>query len=252
MNLLNKEPLMKSSVNMESPGRSCASEYQANSWPPRRFAADLQRNTVQQSIQPKRIAFMKREQPPILITIANGLTLGRLCAIPFVIYLLAHVATRASYSKIAIVVIIILQASDVLDGFFARRAQKTHRVNNVFGQIMDPAADKLYINSSCVTLSLMNDFPWWVTLTIFSKDLLITLAWLAMIFVTGNTLVKPDLWGKAADSFQACLIFTFLLNIPRQIFYILGSITVGLTIISGITLIIRDIQKKRYTSSPIE
>ena len=189
---------------------------------------------------------MQREQQrPVLITVANGLTVGRLCAVPLVIFLVANAHTNPLYGKIALLTIVVLQTSDVLDGFLARRAQKQRKVRNLFGQIMDPAADKLYINSTCVTLSITQDFPWWITATIFSKDLLIFLAWLVIVIISGNTLVKPDAWGKAADSSQACMIFAFLLNIPRRFFLILGVITVVLTIISGITLIIRDLQKKR-------
>lgn len=188
---------------------------------------------------------MKHAKQPILITIANGLTLGRLCAIPFVIFLVANIGQHPDYVNIALFTIVLLQASDVLDGFLARRAQRTHKINNMFGQIMDPAADKLYINSTCFTLSLTQDFPWWATLTIFAKDLLIFIAWLVMIFVSGNTSVKPDLWGKAADSSQVFLILTFLLKIPKQLFTGWSVVTVTLTVISGITLIIRDIQRKR-------
>lgn len=188
---------------------------------------------------------MEHARRPILITIANGLTIGRLCAIPGFIFLLVNLRQHVNYVNIALVYLLILQVSDVLDGFLARRAQKTQKITNRFGQILDPAADKLYINSTCLTLSLTQDFPWWVTLTVFSKDLLIFIAWLAMIFVSGNTSVKPDLWGKAADSSQAFLIFTFLLNIPDRFFRGWSIVTVILTVISGITLIIRDIQRKR-------
>ncbi len=188
---------------------------------------------------------MEHVKQPILITIANGLTVGRLCAIPVLIFLLANLDQDARYVNLALLFLVTMQASDILDGFLARRAPKQQTANNLFGQIMDPAADKLYINSTCFTLSLTQDFPWWVTLTVFSKDLLIVLAWVVVMVVSGNTLVKPDVWGKAADSSQAFLIFTFLLNIPDRLFQSWSVVTVILTVISGITLIARDIQRKR-------
>jgi len=198
-----------------------------------------------QQIKKDTHVFMEHAKPPILLSIANGLTLGRLCAIPALIFFLANLDRHASYVNLALLLLVTMQASDVLDGFLARRAQKHHNLNNLFGQILDPAADKLYINSTCFTLSLTQDFPWWVTLTVFSKDLLIFLAWLAVLAVSGNTLVRPDAWGKAADTSQAFLIFAFLLNIPKHLFQGWGVITVVLTVISGITLIIRDIRRKR-------
>jgi len=192
-----------------------------------------------------RLFFMEHGTSPILLTLANGVTVGRLCAIPLLIFLLANLNQQADYVYLALLFLAMMQASDVLDGFLARQAQKQQKVNNLFGQIMDPAADKLYINSVYFTLSLTQDFPWWVTLTVFSKDLLIVIAWLAVIAVSGNTSVKPDVWGKAADSSQSFLIFTFLLNLPGRFFKSLSVVTVALTVISGITLIIRDIQRKR-------
>ncbi len=188
---------------------------------------------------------MEHGKHPILLTIANGVTVGRLCAIPALIFFLANLHRHANYVHLALLFLVVMQASDVLDGFLARRAQKQQKVDNVFGQIMDPAADKLYINSTYFTLSLTQDFPWWVTLTVFSKDLLIVIAWLAVIAVSGNTSVKPDVWGKTADSSQAFLMFTFLLNLPERFFKSVSVVTVALTAISGITLIIRDIQRKR-------
>lgn len=188
---------------------------------------------------------MHTEKALIYIRLANSLTVARLCAAPLLVFFLVNLNQHADYVTAAALLLLAMQMSDVLDGFLARRAQKHQRISNLFGQIMDPAADKLYINSTCITLSLTHNFPWWVTLTIFSKDLVISVAWLVVFWLSGNVLVKPDIWGKAADSSQAFLIMGFLLNVPQQVFSGWSVMTVALTIFSALTLILRDVQQKR-------
>ncbi len=188
---------------------------------------------------------MKNDNGSILLTIANAITTARLLTVPLVIFLLANSKEHMELEKIAIFVLVLLQASDILDGFLARQAQKKLKTTNLYGQIMDPAADKIYINSTYLTLSITQNFPWWITLIVLSKDVLIFIGWFVIILLNGNKSVKPDVWGKSADTCQAFLIFAFLLRMPYHIFEIGGLVTVILTIISGLTLTIREIQKKR-------
>jgi cardiolipin synthase len=59
--------------------------------------------------------------------------------------------------------------TDWLDGLIARH----YRLESLFGQIFDPLADKILIVSVSWALSIFGQLPWWVSLPIISRDVLI-------------------------------------------------------------------------------
>lgn len=67
----------------------------------------------------------------------------------------------------AIVVLVVAGASDWLDGVIARRFDQTSRV----GQLLDPAADRLYIFVTLIGLGWREVVPWWLVLVIAARDL---------------------------------------------------------------------------------
>lgn len=75
---------------------------------------------------------MKKEQ---LLTIPNLLSVVRLLLIPLIVWLYC---ARQEY-ELAVLFILLSGATDVVDGFIARRF---HMVSD-FGKILDPVADKL-------------------------------------------------------------------------------------------------------------
>lgn len=66
----------------------------------------------------------------------------------------------------AIVVLVVAGASDWLDGVIARRFDQTSRV----GQLLDPAADRLYIFVTLIGLGWREVVPWWLVLVIAARD----------------------------------------------------------------------------------
>ena len=58
----------------------------------------------------------------------------------------------------AIVVLAISSFTDWLDGKLARLLHQTSRL----GQLLDPAADRLYILATVLALSLRHIMPWWL------------------------------------------------------------------------------------------
>ena len=60
--------------------------------------------------------------------------------------------------------------TDTFDGDLARR----HNLITSFGKIADPIADKALIGSALICLSAIDLLPWWVTIVILARELLIT------------------------------------------------------------------------------
>lgn len=106
--------------------------------------------------------------------IANGLTVLRILMVPVFVWLLLHdpapdgqhLAAWWSFAVFALAAI-----TDRIDGDLAR---SRNLITN-FGKIADPIADKALIGSALVCLSLVGLLPWWVTVVILARELLITL-----------------------------------------------------------------------------
>ena len=166
-----------------------------------------------------------------LLKVANSLTMLRLLATPALVYLLLNTAQVPRYDWYALALIAVLQATDVLDGFIARQAKGRVRIRTM-GEILDPVADKLYINSAVIALTWVGRIPAWAGGLIVLRDALILGGWLATYLGTGVRLL-PNKLGKAADTFQAALLILILLRPHQTLLDAVIWITVSLTIASG-------------------
>jgi len=167
--------------------------------------------------------------------IANILTISRLLAVPLVVFLLLRAKQIPTYQIVVLVVLICMQTSDILDGYFARLDKQKGPKKNTFGEIMDPVADKLYINVTYITLSITHAFPVWITAIIFGRDLFLAIGWGIIILVTRNISIKPNFWGKFCDSCQAIYIIAFVVNIPKVFLEYGAILTVSVTLVSALS-----------------
>lgn len=166
-----------------------------------------------------------------LLKVADSLTMMRLLATPLVVYLVLQTATDARYNWYALGLIAALQATDVLDGYVARQAKGPVRIRTI-GEILDPIADKLYINSSVIALAWIDRVPLWAGGLIVLRDVLILAGWLATYLGTGVRLL-PNKLGKAADTSQAILLIVVLLQTPDPVLSAWVWLTAVLTVASG-------------------
>jgi len=94
-------------------------------------------------------------------TIPNILSMLRLALVPvFLVYLVL-----GDYI-VALVVLVVASLTDLLDGFLARRLGQITRL----GQLLDPAADRLYIFAALVGLAAQQLVPWWIVVIIVARD----------------------------------------------------------------------------------
>ena len=132
----------------------------------------------------------------------NLLTALRLCAAP----LTALLILNGSDSE-ALGIFAFAGLSDALDGYLARRFSLTSR----FGAYLDPAADKLLMLASFVTLTYIGAVPLWLTVLIIARDLAIVagvgVAWLFALPLA----IEPLLIGKASTVVQVAYVGLVLL-----------------------------------------
>ena len=121
-------------------------------------------------------------------TIPNVLSMLRLALVPVFLVLIVVGAYVA-----ALVVLVVASLTDLLDGYLARRLRQVTRL----GQLLDPAADRLYIFAALVGLAANGLVPWWIVVLIVARDVFL----LALAVVLANHGFGPlpvHLLGKAA------------------------------------------------------
>jgi cardiolipin synthase (CMP-forming) len=99
-----------------------------------------------------------------IMTIPNLLSLFRLLLIPvFLVLLVVHQYVWA------LVVLVFSSATDFVDGYIARHFNQISRL----GQLLDPAADRLFIFSTLIGLAWTGFIPWWLAGLIFGREFLL-------------------------------------------------------------------------------
>ncbi|KQW05446.1 CDP-diacylglycerol--glycerol-3-phosphate 3-phosphatidyltransferase [Leifsonia sp. Root4] len=99
-----------------------------------------------------------------VFTVPNILSFGRLLLVPVFLVLLMQGRDAA-----ALTVLVIASLTDFLDGYIARRFNQMSRL----GQLLDPAADRLYIFAAIIGLASRELVPWWLVAVIVGRDLLL-------------------------------------------------------------------------------
>ena len=135
------------------------------------------------------------------LNVPNALTLLRALGIPLFIYL----AIGLEADGWAILTLAIGGATDYFDGKLARAWGQESR----FGELADPAIDRLYILATLIVLYMREAIPLWVIVLLLARDLVLGLA---TIGLTLNSLppLKVTYLGKAA-TFNLLYAFPFLL-----------------------------------------
>jgi cardiolipin synthase len=99
-----------------------------------------------------------------IFTIPNVLSFIRLGLVPvfLVLIILGHDAW-------ALLILIVSSVTDFLDGVLARRLNQVTRL----GQLLDPAADRLFIFAALVGLAIRGIIPWWLLAIIVGRDVVL-------------------------------------------------------------------------------
>lgn len=136
-----------------------------------------------------------RQAPNIL----SGL---RLVAAPIAAWLILHEADFA-----ALCVFGLAGLSDAADGFLAKKFGLGSR----FGAWLDPAADKLLMLASFLSLTYVEAVPLWLTAIVIGRDLAIVVGVLLARLLALPLEVKPLMVGKVSTVVQVLYIALVLL-----------------------------------------
>ena len=168
-----------------------------------------------------------------LLRVANALTILRLAAVPLVIWVIYQTGFTTELDWIAVCLVAAIQVTDILDGYLARQAKHGDTPGvNPLGEVLDPIADKLYINGAFLTLIAIGRVPAWAGGLIVARDFGIALGWLMKYLLTGVRLL-PNVLGKAADSSHALALVVVLARPAESVSNAVLWLAVGLTVASA-------------------
>src|SRR3974390_766214 len=131
-------------------------------------------------------------------TVPNQITFLRLGILPFFLILILYEEYRW-----ALLVLVIAAVSDTVDGLLAR----TLHQKSALGAYLDPIADKLLLSSSFIVLAMSKKIPWWLTILVLSRDVLLLVVAGVILIVQGYRPFPPSLLGKATTFFEIALVF---------------------------------------------
>lgn len=151
------------------------------------------------------------------LTVPNALTALRGLGVPLFIWL----ALFKEADGWAIFVLAVGGITDYLDGKLARAWNQTSR----FGELADPAIDRIYILATLIVLYLRDALPLWVILALITRDALLGIATIALA-KKGLPPLQVTYLGKAA-TFNLLYAFPFLLlalseNWAGSVAFVLG------------------------------
>lgn len=171
--------------------------------------------------------------------------------------------SKGLVSKItALAVFTIASWTDFLDGFLAK---KRNEISD-FGKFMDPIADKILVLSAFLAFVELKLIPAWIVVIIVFREFIIT--GLRLIALAKGELIEAEMAGKHKTISQMVSIYVVLFFIVfkqsstsvfgfwnenlefllRQIIFYMMIITAVLTVISGVSYLIKN--KRFFTNAP--
>lgn len=109
-----------------------------------------------------------------ILTWPNFLSALRLALVPVFLWLILIDENLLAFSVLAF-----SSFTDWLDGYLARKLNQMTRL----GQLLDPAADRLFILASLLGLAFTDKVPWWLVVVVVGRDfvLFFSLPFLAQV-----------------------------------------------------------------------
>jgi cardiolipin synthase len=146
----------------------------------------------------------KPDEPPLLrqaLNVPNVISILRLAGVPVFLWLLLG----PKEDGWALALLVFSALTDWLDGKLARWLNQMSRL----GQLLDPAADRLYILATLLAFLLRDIVPWWVVAPLVLREAIVGIS---ILLLRRNGFAPPEVTyiGKGA-TFVLMYAFPFLL-----------------------------------------
>ncbi|MDP9845779.1 CDP-diacylglycerol--glycerol-3-phosphate 3-phosphatidyltransferase [Streptosporangium lutulentum] len=169
--------------------------------------------------------------------IANVVTVIRLAMVPF--FVVCLFLPGSGWRVAALAVFLVASLTDLLDGELARR----YGLITDFGKIADPLADKALIGAALISLSILDELPWWMTVVILGREMGVTVLRFAVI---RHGVIPASYGGKVKTVLQIAAIVSYIwLGVPDLIRWIVMGAAAVVTVGTGLDYVIRAIKLRQ-------
>ncbi len=161
----------------------------------------------------------------------NSLTIMRILLTPVIVVCLYF--ETGFWNNIAVFFFIMASITDYFDGYLARRYQ----LKSTFGQLIDPVADKILINSVLIMLVALGQLDAAIVIVFMIRDTFVQ--GVRSCAAAENLIIEAVVIGKWKTLFQMIGLVAIIINLPfitlplYQIGYGLLCLSVILSLISG-------------------
>src|SRR5271157_2144462 len=149
------------------------------------------------------------------MNLPNALTILRIFFVPFLVAVLVEQDLRiewrggvlVSNAFLALSIFLFAAATDLLDGYLARRWKQITTV----GTLLDPIADKLLVSAALISLVQVRALPGWMAILVIGREFGVS-GLRAIAAAEGYTIKASDL-GKTKMLSQVVAISCMLLSV---------------------------------------
>jgi cardiolipin synthase (CMP-forming) len=185
-----------------------------------------------------------------VLSVPNQLTLIRMLLVPFILISMIY-----EQHDMALYLFLAAALTDGVDGLVARYFNQ----QTLLGAYLDPIADKIFLSSAFFVQSLTGRIPWWLTILVLSRDVIIIATALVTALATQIRSFPPSMLGKTNTAVQISTVFAVLVHnafpqpwsgaIVEGLFWVTGATTLASAVQYG-TDYSRRLQEQPAESNP--
>lgn len=197
------------------------------------------------------------------LNLPNYITMGRIVAVFALAVVMdfirpeayAHLGWNRMLSFASAIVFLAAMASDLVDGWIARR----HNIVSTFGQFFDPLADKLMFLVAMLYMVDLDRLPAWIVAIFLSREVIVTA--LRGLAIDEGIIIAASQWGKYKQAFTSAATGALLFHYPffgidwRLIGWVfiwpalIFSVASGLHYIVGFVKALRELNRSNKSGS---
>ncbi len=154
------------------------------------------------------------------MNLPNTLTIARIFFVPLLVAALVqqHVGmtiagVHVTNDWLALAIFLVAAATDLLDGYLARRWRQVTTI----GTLLDPIADKMLVSAALISLVQVGVLPAWMCILIVGREFAVS--GLRSIAASEGYIVKANDMGKTKMLAQVAAISAMLLSVRHPIIW---------------------------------
>jgi len=166
------------------------------------------------------------------VNLPNSLTIARIFFVPLLVAVLVQERISLHWNgatitndSVALAIFWVAAATDLLDGYLARRWKQVTTI----GTLLDPIADKLLVSAALISLVQRRVVPGWVVVLIVGREFAVS--GLRSIAAAEGYTIKASELGKTKTFSQVVAITLLMLSIHHEWLTVPARVALSLVVV---------------------